>query len=321
MTTKQSVLSILEKHKGESVSGSKIAQYAGVSRNAVWKAVNALREDGYEILAVTNKGYKLNSKSDILSAESISPYLKEDGYHISVYDTVDSTNSELKRQAQNGIPDKSVAIALSQTGGRGRRGHNFYSPGGSGLYISVLYRPKNITAADAPIVTTATAVAICCAVSDVVGSKLEIKWINDLFYKGKKVCGILTEAATDFESGALEYIVIGAGINLTAPPNGFPEPIADVAGAISESYVNKSRLAAEILNYLTEYINLLPKRGFLQEYKKRLFVLGKEITVVSPSGDYSARAKDINQNAELIVEDKNGQTHVLNSGEIRLKIN
>ncbi len=320
MTTKQSVLGILEQYKGESVSGSKIAQHAGVSRSAVWKAVTALRSDGYDIEAVTNKGYRLNVKSDILSAESISPFLKDDGYHITVYDAIDSTNSALKRAAQNGAPDKSAAVALTQTGGRGRRGHSFFSPGKSGLYLSVLYRPQNITAADAPVVTTAAAVAICRAVSEVVKAELEIKWINDLFYNGKKVCGILTEAATDFESGSLEYIVIGAGLNLNPPPGGFPEPIANIAGAISDFPVDKSRLTASILNYLTEYIAALPERNFLSEYKKRLFVLGKKINVLSPDGDYSARAVNINQNAELIVTDESGITKILNSGEIRLKL-
>lgn len=319
MSTKQHVLSILEKYKGESVSGGRIARDAGISRAAVWKAVDSLRRDGHAIKAVTNKGYMLCPENEILTPESIIPHLNDNSYDIAVFDRVESTNTLLKQRAAEGVPGKSVIIANEQTGGRGRRGHGFYSPKGSGIYLSVLLRPEKMKAADAPVVTTAAAAAICKAVSAVAGSELSIKWINDLFYNGKKVCGILTEAATDFETQNVEYIIIGAGINLVSPAGGFPEDIADVAGAVSERPVDKSRLCAEIINCLDEYISDIKSREFLKEYKKRLFVLNRDITVASPDGNYTARAVDINRNAELVIKTPDGATRVLNAGEISIK--
>lgn len=319
MTTKQAVLEILESQKGKSVSGSKISSYAGVTRAAVWKAVNDLRREGYIIEAVTNKGYKLSLNSDILSPESIMPYLDNKSYNISVYDTVNSTNSLLKQMAINNAPDKTIAIANEQTEGRGRRGNSFYSPFGSGIYISILLRPQNMKSFDAPIVTTATAVAVCNAVSTVCQKELSIKWINDLFFKGKKVCGILTEASTDFESGNVEYIIIGIGLNLITPKDGFPKEISDIAGAISDTPIDKSRLSAEILTQITDLISNIDKRTFIIDYKKRLFVLGEKIKVITPISEYDAEAIDIDDNAQLIVKTDNGEIKTLNAGEIRIR--
>lgn len=319
LTTKQTVLKILEENKGKSVSGSEISKHAKVTRSAVWKAVNDLRQDGYIIEAITNKGYRLAKENSILSAEGIAPYLLDNSYTITVYDTVESTNTLLKQQAAKGACDKTVIIANEQTAGRGRRGNSFFSPKDSGLYISILLRPKNIKATDAPIITTATAVAVCNAVSKSYNIELSIKWINDLFYNDKKVCGILTEASTNFETGYVDYIVIGIGINLNIPKDGFPNELTEIAGAISDTDIDKNFFTATLLNELDLIMSTLATRSFLEQYKTRLFVLGKPIEVITPTNSYSAVAVDINDNAELIVKCDNGELHTLNSGEIRIR--
>ena len=320
MKTKNAVLKILESSKGVHISGSKLAAKTGVSRTAVWKAVNELRNDGYVIESITNRGYRLADDNDIISPESIEPYLKEKSVYekITVLNTVDSTNDYLKRSAQT-AQDCSFVIAKSQSGGRGRRGNTFYSPPDGGVYISMFIKPKELKACDAPLVTTAAAAAVCLAAEKTFGLNLQIKWINDIFKDKKKVCGILTEASTNFENGIVEYIIVGIGINVYPPKESYPEQLKPIIGTLCDKPTARSRLCGELINGLIDKLYNLENRSFIDEYKKRLFVLGQNIIVKSASGDYEAVARDITQNCELIVTDKNNRTRILNSEEISIK--
>ena len=257
MKLKEQVLLILMSSKGEYVSGEDISKRLYVSRNAVWKAINTLRSDGFIIDAVQNKGYLLSGgESDDFTRYGllrIRQLLKKSAAdaEITIKDTVTSTNTLLRSAAENGAPDKTVLIANEQTEGRGRRGKSFYSPADSGIYMSILLRP-DFGADKAFILTAGAAVAAVRAVKKVCGIDAGIKWVNDIMLDGKKICGILTEAVTDFESGSLQYAVMGLGINISRPKDGFPSEISDIASSLYSDEAADSELkcslAAEILN-------------------------------------------------------------------------
>ena len=324
MSAKQHVLSVLEKNKGKSVSGAKLAQELFISRNAVWKAIKSLQLEGYDITAVPNKGYCLSEDNDILSVESIIPYLSD---HISpvnleVRKSVTSTNTILKELASEGEAEGRVLIAEEQTGGRGRLGRNFYSPARTGLYMSILLRPK-VTVEDSLYITTSAAVSVAKAIEKVTGCEAKIKWVNDIFCDGKKVCGILTEAGVDFEGGGLEYCIVGIGINVARPQGDFPDEIKEIAGGIFEpnrySSNLRSKLAAEILNYFWGYYSEFSKKAFIDEYRRRSFLIGKEVNIISGDQLQNAKALDIDENARLVVQLPDGEIKTLSSGEVSIR--
>jgi len=323
MNTKQMVLQVLENRKGEHISGEELARTLGVSRNAVWKAINSLRSEGYKLEAVPNKGYCLLEENDIISQQSVQKHLKNtDFFRLTVMDRVDSTNAVLKRLAESGEAEGRVVIANEQTFGKGRMGRSFYSPPGSGIYISLLLRPK-LSAANSLLITTAAAVAVCRAIEDVSGRKAAIKWVNDIYCGGKKVCGILTEASMDFESGMLSYAVLGIGINIARPEGGFPRELEEIATSIYEdmpcSSEVRSRLAANVLDGFLEIYRNLPSKSFMGEYRQRSFVIGKEIYIISPNYREEALVIDIDDDARLIVKTAAGEIKTLSSGEISIR--
>ena len=224
MTTKEKLLALLEDSKGTFFSGEEIARTLQVSRAAVWKAVNALREDGYTIDAATNKGYRLSPDSDILSPQGIRRFLKPEyrDLDLTVLPTAPSTNALVREKANQGCPEGCVIVACEQTDGRGRYGRQFFSPVDSGVYLSLLLRPTAYSPQQATCLTAAAAAAMCQAIEAVTGQQPGIKWVNDIFLHGKKVCGILTEAAVGLETGTLNYMVLGAGVNLYPPVKGVP---------------------------------------------------------------------------------------------------
>ena len=224
MNTKDKVLEILETHKGEHISGSKIAKALNISRNSVWKAIKQLQDEGHYISATTNKGYCLNWDNNLLSNQSISKYLNSDFFDIEVYKVVDSTNSKLKSKAESGAPEGTVIISEEQTKGKGRRGRTFYSPKNTGIYMSLLLRPK-FSAYESLSITTCAAVAVSRAIEINSNKNAQIKWVNDIFIDDKKVSGILTEASIDLESGGLKYAILGIGINAFSPKEGFPNEL------------------------------------------------------------------------------------------------
>ncbi len=317
MTIKQQVLTFLQGAKGESVSGQILADKLGCSRNAIWKAIKSLENEGYNIKATTNKGYLLVG-GDVLNVEEINNCLKKK-CKIILLDTVDSTNNYLKRQAEKGERANTVVIAKSQTAGKGRMGRNFYSPGCSGLYMSILLKPT-ISAEKALFITTAAAVATAKAIETLTGNETKIKWVNDIFVKNKKVCGILTEAAIDFETGGLYYAVLGIGINLTVPKGDFPDELKQIAGAISQQEISKQDLVSEILNNFFEIYNDFENTDFMKIYKQKSLLIGKDIFVVKGETKTPAKAIDIDKTARLLVEYENGEREYLSSGEVSVRL-
>ena len=230
--TKERVLRALEAREGAHVSGAQLARELGVTRNSVWKAVNALRREGYHIDATTNRGYALSHEDDLLSASGIRRFLPADApLFPTVRKCLDSTNAEALRRAVDGAPEGTVIVAEEQTAGRGRRGRSFFSPAGTGIYLSILVRPA-LAAERAHLLTCSAAVAVAEAIEACAGVDASIKWVNDVYCRGKKVAGILTEGSFDLEGGVLQHAVVGIGVNVRPPHAGFPAEIAERAGAV-----------------------------------------------------------------------------------------
>ena len=205
------------------VSGQDICEKLQVSRTAVWKAIRQLGEEGYEIEAVRNRGYHLKMAGDILSYEEIASSLETRwaGKNLLYFDEVDSTNNVIKREAENGAPHGTLAVADYQSGGKGRRGRVWKSPHGVGIWMSILLRPE-LTPSSAPMMTLPAAMAVAEGIRAACGLDTKIKWPNDVVVNGKKVCGILTEA---FSCGGGTAVVVGIGINVNTAA--FPKELQD----------------------------------------------------------------------------------------------
>lgn len=323
MSVKERLLPLLSDSAKEYLSGEEAARLLGVSRSAVWKAVTALKEDGYNIEAVTNRGYRLIEGGDVLSAAEIKKHLGDlsDRLEIETRHTVTSTNAILKERAAEGAPEGTVLAAEEQTAGRGRFTRRFFSPSGSGVYLSVLLRPR-LSAENAALITTAAAVAVAEAAEELSGRKTEIKWVNDVLADGKKICGILTEASLNLESGELDYAVLGIGLNVYEPDGGFPEEIADIAGPIFKERGAglRGKLTAEVLKRFFKYYDSLDERLFLEAYRERCIVIGKQITVLSDGGSRPALALGVDGNCRLKVKYPDGKEDCLSSGEISVRL-
>ena len=324
MSVREEVKKLLEANRDKSLSGQEIAEQIGVTRAAVWKAVNTLKQEGYRIEAVNNRGYRLLEESDILSPEGIKLELDEKyrNYKIDVYKTIDSTNQEVKRQAIEGAGQGLVVLAEQQTMGKGRRGRSFYSPAGTGIYMSVLFRPSPEQSKDVVLVTTAASVAICRAIRKVLNEEPQIKWVNDVYFRGKKVCGILTEAVSDFESGQIDTVVVGIGINYHVPEDGFPEEIRGIAGSVctDENMIPRNSLVAAVLNELFAIYEKLSEREYMGDYRRWSNVIGKDVRFTSGDGWMDAKALDIDDDGGLLVQLDNGEKKTLRTGEITLRV-
>jgi len=243
MSLKNSILYELLTSTGY-ISGEYLAEKFGKSRAAVWKAIKALQKEGCQINAVTNKGYLLLNDGDLLNEAAVKAYLNSDAA-VAFFEETDSTNNQAKRMI-NEIPAKNLLIAAArQTAGRGRQGKSFYSPEGTGIYMSlVLHTERSLH--NAVTATTAAAVAVCRAIEALTDVKPEIKWVNDVYVNGKKICGILTEAVTDFETQTVSGIIIGIGVNITTCD--FPQSVEN-AGALNVR-ISRARLIAKIADEL-----------------------------------------------------------------------
>ena len=324
MTTKERLLELLERQREEYLSGEELAKALAVSRAAVWKAVKSLQQEGYPIDAVTNRGYRLSRGGDRLSAPGIRKYLAPEyaGLPITVEEETASTNTALRALAEAGAPEGTVYIAQGQTGGRGRMGRSFFSPAGTGLYLSLLLRPTTWEPARAAQLTAAAAAAMCEAIRQVTGKEPAIKWVNDILLDGKKVCGILTEASFSMESGVLEYAVLGLGVNVYRPEGGFPKELEGVAGAVLDTPGEdvRNRIAGEFLNrFLAGYAH--PEdRHFLEVYRSRSAAVGREVTVLSGGTERRAFAYGVDDACRLLVRYPDGREQALSYGEIRISI-
>lgn len=324
MSTKNRILELLEQRRGESISGERLAEILGISRNAVWKAVKELQKDGYNIVAVTNKGYCLSDENDIISIPGIKPFLSPQTQpyadRIQIYKSLESTNKTAKEMAVAGAGHGTVIISDCQTMGRGRYSRSFFSPSG-GLYMSLILRPEVLHFENPTLVTAFAAVSVCEAIESISEKVPKIKWVNDIFIDGKKVCGILTEAVTDFESGGLDWVVLGIGINVYTRTEEFPSDLQASATSIYPDKKTKgvrNKLSAEIINRILGFETTPGDTEIFEKYKKRLMMLGKEITVIQNQLEYRATAIDVDSVGHLIVKNKNGEIITLSSGEIRI---
>lgn len=336
MTVKEQILLFLEQHRDKAVSGEELAGQLSVTRAAVWKAIKSLQKDGYAIEAANNKGYTLKKAPDVLSAAYIEQSLRKEGFeiHVEAERMVSSTNTVLKQYVAEGRKEDMILLAEEQSGGRGRRGRSFFSPEGTGLYMSLLLHPK-MTPEEATMLTTVAAAAEAEALEKVSGMKVKIKWVNDVWVRNKKVSGILTEGSVSMEDGHLEYAIVGIGINVYEPMGGFPEEIRDVAGAVFTNDISRenlrNRIASEVLAQFLKYYHLLPEKAYLEEYRKRSVVIGKQVKIIQPEGAKitetehgasreHALAIGIDDQCHLLVHYDDGTTESLSNGEISIRL-
>lgn len=316
MTLRDKIIYMLTKKSGEFVSGQEIAKSEGVSRSAVFKCVNALKDEGFDITSVNNSGHRLNSNCGMLSEGAVRAYLNDPSIDVRVFQIIDSTNTEAKRAVANGLTGNALLVANEQTSGRGRRGRSFYSPKEHGIYFSCVLHPE-VSLADSTAITSAAAVAVCDALKAVTKKHPLIKWVNDIFIDNYKVCGILTEAISDFESGKVDAVIVGIGINLTTED--FPDELKGVAASVGVRS-DRCALVADIYSRLDAFCKSLPDKAFMERYREYSLVLGKTVTFNRNGRDYQAKANAILDNGELEVILDSGEAMLLNSGEISVKL-
>lgn len=326
MRSREAVLSLLRGEEGF-LSGQELSRRLGLSRAAVWKAVDALRAEGYEIEARTGLGYRLASAPDVLTEAEIRSFLGETavvGRELRCFQELDSTNTYLKAQAD--APDGTVAVADSQTAGRGRMDRSFQSPRGQGIYLSVLLRPA-LPPDRLPPVTALAGVAVCAAVERVCGVRPGLKWPNDPVLGGKKLCGILTELSLEAETGRVQSLVLGIGINVGQRPEDFSPEVREMATSLLQVLgkpVSRPRLAAALLEELDRaYAALLAGdlSEYLAAYRRRCVNLGKTVRLIPFGGGEreTAQAVDIDGEFSLVVRGTDGRERTVRSGEVSVR--
>lgn len=321
---KDKVLQELEKNKGIAVSGEALAQSLGVSRTAVWKAVNALRAEGFDIKKAQSVGYILSKDSDRIFSEGIQSYLKHK-VSLQINDVVDSTNSRAVALAADNAQYPVAVIAEEQTAGRGRMGRRFYSPKDKGIYLSLIIKPAMGTEGSL-LVTSAAAVATAKAIREICELEAGIKWVNDIYLDGKKICGILTEGIADFETGQISRLIVGIGINCSSS-DFKSKGLEKKAGALNVKGLERNKLIAAIIDKLLDIVESLEKgdSSFIADYKSLSLVLGKQVTVYpTPVTDmankYDATAVDIDNHGGLVVRLSDGSYTTLSTGEITVRL-
>ena len=324
--SKDLVYRLLSERAGQYVSGEEISSHAGISRAAVWKAVDSLRKAGYTIDARSGLGYALIGSPDALSQREIGAQLQAIGVtpvRLDCLEEIDSTNSYLKRIALEGAPHGTVAVANYQYGGRGRTSRTFLSPRDKGVYLSVLLRP-NLTPERLLPVTALTAVAICDAIENTCGLRPKIKWTNDLLLGNKKLVGILTEMALEGETGMVESLVIGAGINVHHTAEDFTPEVAKMATALSAEAghpVSRPRLAAEMVAALYQLAENLggDLSGYLDAYRRDCLTIGREVQLLWSEDREVVFAEDVDDQFGLIVRRADGSRTTIRSGEVSVR--
>ena len=324
LAVKDAVLQALEQARGERLSGGRLAEQLGVSRAAVHKAIGVLRGEGLAIDGVPGEGYRLAPDDDSLTAAGIGALLDTGfiGRDMLVVPSLTSTNTVMKERYL-GRPHGFVLLAEEQTGGRGRLGRPFASPAGTGVYQTILLHPT-LPLAHIQFVTIAAAVAVAEAIEQTADFAPQIKWVNDVLMAGRKLCGILTEAMIEGETGTVSSVVVGIGVNLRPNPD-WPDEVRAVAGALCEfgRTPRRAELAAAILSRF-ERAYRLHEEGreaeLLQHYRDRLCCIGKPVTVIGPAARYEAECTGLDENGHLLVRDADGQAHTLSSGEISIRL-
>jgi BirA family biotin operon repressor/biotin-[acetyl-CoA-carboxylase] ligase len=318
------------RNTNEYISGQTICKELGVSRTAVWKAVNQLKEEGYEFEAVQNKGYKIAKYPDLITKSEIESQIDQAAVikNVKFFQEVDSTNNEAKRSAENGAADGTLFIAESQTGGRGRRGKNWVSPAGSGIWMSLLLRPQ-LTPTYAPMLTLIAAVAAAEAIAQVmtdaspdVCTQVKIKWPNDIVVNGRKVCGILTEMSAEMDS--IHFVVIGLGINVNTTE--FEDSIKDIASSLyaeSGQHIKRAEIVLAFEKAFTRYYQYFQDKQDLSKvqdtYNSMLINVGRQVRVTEQNGDFTGIAKGTNEKGELIVQKQDGSEVCIAAGEVSVR--
>ena len=321
MKTKDIVLRELERNRANYISGQELAERLNISRTAIWKAINSLKESGFQIESQTKLGYKLVESDDKLSDEGIRKGLRDElkDIDIVIYDEIDSTNTEAKRRLYSSdVKDFTVIVADMQKGGRGRTGKSFTSPKGSGVYFSIILHPKDsYDFSYFDLTTVKAAVAIAEGIRESTGKQAEIKWVNDLFLKGKKICGILSELDADFESRSVKSVIVGIGINVNKPRDDSFKDLKDIAGYIGTDVI-RNEILSSILNAFYENNYVKSDKEIIDYYKKHSLVIGRDLSFVLNGKKYSAKGVDINDKGNLIV-DTGSERLTLSSGEVSIK--
>ena len=321
MTLKQQILQVLENNRGLAMSGQLLADTLNVTRASVWKSIKALQDEGYKIVATTNRGYVLEETNDILSEQSLRACLGEEYRDVDIFTfkTSPSTNAEAMTRLMNGgLTHGTLIVADEQTKGRGRMGKSFFSPK-SGIYMSVCLCKSIERMQDVMVITPAAAVAVRSAIAKLTGIDAKIKWVNDIYIDKKKVCGILTQADIDFESGKAGTFIVGIGINFVEQD--FPDEIKQRACALftGQPTITRSQLIGEIYRNLIKLTDDLTDRRFMLSYKQHSLVMNREISYTYNGEDKSGKVIDIDGDGGLVVQENGGGIRNLTCGEISIR--
>ena len=321
--SQQRVCAALQAAEGAYLSGEELSRSIGITRAAVWKAVEALRRQGYDIEARTGRGYRLRQSPDLLRRETVEAYLSAPRADWEVLESVDSTNFACRRLALEGAEDGTVVMADCQTAGRGRRNRSFQSPAGRGLFLSILWRPGCTPDKLLPL-TALSAVAVYRAVERVCGVNLRIKWPNDLVLHGKKLGGILTEMALEGESGLVSHAVVGIGLNVHHLPSDFEGQVRDIATSLDmelDGRVCRGKLAAallEELDYLRGEVLFAPEK-WLEPYRAACLNIGQTVQLIRGETRERVEAVAVDGQFGLVVRHENGELETVRSGEVSVR--
>lgn len=331
-TDKTDILALL-RNSGDYVSGQQLCDRFGVTRTAVWKVVNQLKEEGYQIESVSGRGYRLAEEpEDILSESEIASRLhtRWAGRKVHYYDVTGSTNNDAKRCGEEGDPHGTVVVADIQNAGKGRRGRGWQTLSGTALAFTILLRPE-FAPDKASMITLVMALSVAEAVEEVLAGAEEavttIKWPNDIVLNKKKICGMLTEMTMTPEMDEIQYIVVGAGINVNnAAPEEFQEEIRKTATSLkieTGRHVSRAELLERVLlrfedNYAV-FLRTLDMSELREAYERHLQGIGSEVRVLDPAGEYTGISHGIDDKGELIVEKENGEKVLVYAGEVSVR--
>ena len=314
---KEEILRLLRSADGY-ISGQELCNRFGVSRTAVWKAINQLKEAGYEIEAQQNKGYKLMAAPDLMTEAEIKSLMHTDwvAKEVLYFDTIDSTNIKAQELAEKGYPSGTLVVADKQESGKGRRGRSWVSPSGTGIFMTLMIKP-DINPNNASMLTLVAALAVAKAITSVTGEEALIKWPNDIVVNSKKVCGILTEMTS---AGP----VMGIGINVNQSEDGFPPELRNIASSLK--IIRKREFCrAQIIAAVIEELDLInagfpeKREEYLKEYRENCAVIGEEISIERGEEIKKGRAVEIAENFGLEVIFEDGEREVITGGEVSVK--
>lgn len=319
---KEEILRLLRGADGY-ISGQELCNRFGVSRTAVWKAINQLKEAGYEIEAQQNKGYRLMAAPDLMTEAEIKSLLHTDwvAKEVLYFDTIDSTNTKAQELAEKGYPSGTLVVADKQESGKGRRGRSWVSPSGTGIFMTLMIKP-DINPNNASMLTLVAALAVTKAITSVTGEEAMIKWPNDIVVNGKKVCGILTEMNAQFDY--INHIVVGIGINVHN--ESFPEEISQMASSLmieaGGKRFHRAQIIAEAMSYFEQYYDTFLKTqdlsALVREYDKLLVNRNKSVRVLDPKEPFDGKAMGITPKGELIVDTWESRK-LVSSGEVSVR--